>query len=416
MWKAGALLVALTLAAGTAGAEDERSATRLVELPHAGVSVRIPDRWKVTQRHGGVVLFATDERSTVQLAATAHRPGGLRDGFERGLRHLRERSNLDVKVVPLPVWGAAFAAVHTAPTTTAQLTSGVVIRDDDSGLSLSASTPVGDAEARRTMQRILRSIDLRRYAKATRFIDWDAGWRLDLPEGWLHTGPQRFSPPNNPFAFVHVGRKPLDPASVFRRGTRLELEVVKKDGTTTHASPTAGPLAGRPLRIEHTTRSGWTITTSWLDDDAASKRAIAAAAASFRPDTEAGPRHPFARDRLPRSDAPPLRFTLPEGWRLGVGDGEDLASLRGPGDVRGRVHTVAPRDAAPTKKRHGRIVNRTVVIDTHEVEGVGGTRLRASAVIGGVAPGTVIIDVAGRDLPAHRDDLTAWFKTFRRAP
>ncbi|MDJ0975019.1 MAG: hypothetical protein QNJ98_11205 [Planctomycetota bacterium] len=281
LWLSTCFLVLLVAAAA---ADEPTQTPKRIELPRAGLSLRLASGWTFDAHAGPLaVLTKGDARITIERVnpapddvevALASEVDTLKANHE-GLAPMRAR--------PFPLFGAEAGATTQYEHDGVLHLLGLFRAVDGRVVRIHAATPRVKQPLVREAGGILRSLDLTPYRHPGRHVEWSATpWTIDLPEGW--------STHRQADGVVRLGADPkVEPYIRVRKA---------KEGEA----------------IDDATRNrGWVVE---LAGDDAARKALAPVMATFRTGAQAGPRAALPRDRFPRSDSPRVRFELPAGYTV----------------------------------------------------------------------------------------------------
>ena len=336
-----ALSLSLILVLLTPAAAGE---TRTLELPRAGLSLDVPSDWKIVQ-DGDAPLELRDGNCVVRI-----RP------YESGAPQppTRRWSKLET------------------PGDISHHCNAWIGRDGVSVLEVVAKMP--EEYDRQVVDALLDSIDTTPYLYPTRYVDWNAGWTLTLPDGWE----RKVEVDGDVLQFEAQDRtarlwvedlqrvmkaaggseetpRDLDTWADFAWKEGL-LRLQQVEGVTSEEAPVVetiarGDLEGRRMHLG-VDLDGAGKPRAWMHvlvldgyrvlayvrgstDEAAT--ALREAVDSFRRGTHPGPRVSATEptDRFPGDKGPAVVFSLPAGWKTTPGTNAMRLAQVEMGDVEG---------------------------------------------------------------------------------
>lgn len=303
-----------------------------LSLPHASLSLDVPEGWTATQFDGSIVDLRKDgARLWVYRGEKNDNPS---ERIARLMPRLKSRARFE----GWKALGSSDAARVWYDTETEHRCLGALARKNGSSLSVEALIPLGKKALQADVHRICDSFVVTPFAHKRRVVHWPQKWTLDRNRFWMVGEAQgdllQLKRGGLFGGFdLYVGRtKGQALEQLMRRRAFQDVQILfkppqSKDGATETA------LILQPKKADEPVRHGWLRAAGELEavlihPDLSSEKGLQGAVdqdvamlRTLREGTDPGPQdadtQSLTRTRFPRKGGPPLTFNLPSGWAIG---------------------------------------------------------------------------------------------------
>ena len=355
--------------------EDASKPVRTIGLPHAALSLDVPDGWKITQFDGSIIDL---RKEGARLWVYAGQRG---DDVEKRITEQAARLKRTGGVTTTTDgWKAAGAVVGARiwyDTDAEHRCVGALARADTETLSVEALAPRGPKALLGDVRALMDSFDLRPF-EHRRIVEWTQRWTLDPSRFWTagdaQNGMLRLERAERAAGIeAYVGRTNGQAIEILKRRKAFrDAQLLFKPPTPPKDGVTETDIVLRPKKAGDPERRIWHLRAGELEavlvypatQDEGLAEAITEDKAMLRtlrdgthPGSQREAKPAAERLRFPRKGGPPLTFELPKGWAIGdPSNAMRLGDLRIEGDpvLMGAVYWFGPNQGGTVEANFAR--------------------------------------------------------------